>query len=202
MTERQPAYGKRYYNDVALRLVKKLYGVEYLHPAPLAPSPPAPMTNHRIRLPLLVLGTAVLFAPGRLWAQDAVGPRPDYAPVARMLEAFIRHEMADQQIPAMSIALVDGSEIVWSRGFGLARPQDSLPATAETVYRVGAIGELFTDFAVMQEVEAGRLRLDEPVTTYLPDFHPQDRFGQPITLRMLLSHQSGLGRQQIGRAHV
>jgi serine beta-lactamase-like protein LACTB len=64
------------------------------------------------------------------------------------------------------------------------------------VYRVGSVSKLFTDVAVMQLVEEGKLALDEPVTTYLPDFKPKTLpEHKPITLRMLTAHRSGLIRE-------
>ena len=47
----------------------------------------------------------------------------------------------------------------------------------------------------MKLVEAGELDLDEPVTTYLPKFRPNNTSGKPITLRMLMTHRSGLVRE-------
>ena len=74
-------------------------------------------------------------------------------------------------------------------------PQEQTPATAETVYRVGSVSKLFTDLAVMQLVEQGRLDLDAPVTRVLPEFAPRNPFNAPITLRQLMSHRSGLVRE-------
>src|SRR5205823_2850364 len=71
-----------------------------------------------------------------------------------------------------------------------------IPATAQTVYRVGSVSKLFTDVAVMQLVEKGELDLDAPVTKYLPDFKPRTKpEHKPITLRMLTAHRSGLVRE-------
>ena len=112
-----------------------------------------------------------------------------------MLERFIAHEMADKELPALSIALVDDQQIVWAKGFGFADPKDKVPATAETVYRVGSVSKLFTDIAIMQLVEQGKIDLDAPVTRYLPDFRPRNPFGKAITLRQLMSHRSGLVRE-------
>ncbi|MDQ3253743.1 MAG: beta-lactamase family protein, partial [Acidobacteriota bacterium] len=112
-----------------------------------------------------------------------------------MLERFITHEMADKDLPALSIALVDDQQIVWAKGFGFADPKSKTPATAETVYRVGSVSKLFTDIAVMQLVEQGKLDLDAPVTRYLPNFRPRNSFGKPVTLRQLMSHRSGLVRE-------
>lgn len=108
--------------------------------------------------------------------------RAQYAP----LEAFIRREMAEKQLPSLSIALVDDQRIVWRRDF---------EATPKTVYRAGSVSKLFTDIAIMQMVERGELDLDAPVVNYLPDFHPANPFGRPVTLRQLMSHLSGLTRE-------
>jgi CubicO group peptidase (beta-lactamase class C family)/D-alanyl-D-alanine dipeptidase len=124
-----------------------------------------------------------------------IAARPDYAAVAQMLNGFIAHEMADKELPALSIALVDDQQIVWAQGFGWANPDDRTPATAETLYRVGSVSKLFTDLAIMQLVEQGKLDLDAPVTAYLPDFQPRNPFGRRITLRQLMSHHSGLARE-------
>ncbi|HMD96967.1 MAG TPA: serine hydrolase domain-containing protein [Terriglobia bacterium] len=91
--------------------------------------------------------------------------------------------------------MVDGHEIVWAQGFGYADPKKKTPATAETVYRVGSVSKLFTAIGVMQLVERGQLNLDAPIEKVLPDFHPPNPFGTPITLRDLMSHRSGLVRE-------
>jgi CubicO group peptidase (beta-lactamase class C family)/D-alanyl-D-alanine dipeptidase len=139
---------------------------------------------------LLLFGSAAASA-----AQDSIAAARPFEPVARMLERFVRHELADKGIPGISIALVNGRDIVWAKGFGLARPAARAPATAETVYRVASISKLFTDLAAMQLVERGVLHLDSPITRYLPDFRPANPSGTPITLRQLMSHRSGLVRE-------
>jgi CubicO group peptidase (beta-lactamase class C family)/D-alanyl-D-alanine dipeptidase len=118
---------------------------------------------------------------------------PEFRPVAEALSGFIQSEMAQKQIPAISIALIDDQRIVWSAGFGNART--NVPATADTIYRVGSVSKLFTDLALMQLVERGELDLDAPVTQYLPSFRPTNRFEKPITIRQLMTHRSGLCRE-------
>jgi CubicO group peptidase (beta-lactamase class C family)/D-alanyl-D-alanine dipeptidase len=118
----------------------------------------------------------------------------NYSDVERRLTAFVEREMRDKQIPAISIALVDGDQTVLVLGFGDASVQGD-KATADTVYRVGSVSKLFTDLAVMQLVAAGKLDVDADVRKYLPDFEPRNPFGVPITLRQLMSHQSGLVRE-------
>jgi CubicO group peptidase (beta-lactamase class C family)/D-alanyl-D-alanine dipeptidase len=136
----------------------------------------------------------VWMACSLVWAAD-VAPRGDYTAVAGALQPFIQRELAEKQLPAISIALVDDQQIVWARGFGYADPESKAPATASTIYRVGSVSKLFTDIGIMQLVERGELQLDAPVTDYLPDFRPKNAFAKPITLRELMSHRSGLVRE-------
>ncbi|MDQ6831460.1 MAG: serine hydrolase [Gemmatimonadota bacterium] len=140
----------------------------------------------------IICSLVVAFSAG---AQETVAPRANYAAVAAAIERLIEHERADKKLPALSIALVDGQDIVWARGFGFANPKDSTPATAQTIYRVGSVSKLFTDIGIMQLVERGAINLDAPIATYLPDFHPRNPFGKTITLRQMMSHRAGLVRE-------
>ena len=124
-----------------------------------------------------------------------IAPDATWSPVATLLRDSIQREMADKQLPSIAIALVDDQKIVWSEGFGYQDEKHTTPVTANTVFRVGSVSKLFTDIGVMQLVEAGKLNLDAPVATYLHDFKPINPFGQPITLRELMSHRSGLVRE-------
>jgi CubicO group peptidase (beta-lactamase class C family)/D-alanyl-D-alanine dipeptidase len=148
---------------------------------------------------LWLLAAVVAFHGATRFAVSADGPdiapHKDYAPLAATLRPFIERDMAEKQIPGLSVALVDDQETVWAQGFGLADSQSKRPATAATVYRIGSVSKLFTDIAIMQLVERGELNLDAPVSEYLPDFRPRNPFGPPITLRGLMSHRSGLLRE-------
>lgn len=126
---------------------------------------------------------------------DSVRADSAHAAIAAYLERFITSEMRDKSLPALSIALVDGHRIVWARGFGDADSVHHVPATAETVYRVGSVSKLFTDIGIMQLVEQQRVDLDAPVSRYLPGFRPLNPFGAPITVRELTSHRAGLVRE-------
>lgn len=115
--------------------------------------------------------------------------------VIQKLRDAVSYETQSKEIPAFSIAIVRGNKVVWSEGFGYQDAQKKVPATSETIYRVGSISKLLTDISIMKLVEKGELDLDVPVTTYLPDFKPNNTFKKPITLRMLMTHRSGLVRE-------
>jgi CubicO group peptidase (beta-lactamase class C family)/D-alanyl-D-alanine dipeptidase len=154
------------------------------------------MTPRAARLSLVVFSTlGFLLVATPALGQDSVAADAGYTGTISGVTRFILHEMADKNIPGLSIALVDDQRVVWAHGFGLARSTDSAPATARTIYRVGSVTKLFTALAVMQEVERGRLDLDAPVSRYLPGFAPLNPRGSAITLRQLLSHRSGLVRE-------
>src|SRR5437667_9833290 len=97
--------------------------------------------------------------PYGVLAQTSIAPPEKYAACVRALDQFITREMADKQLPGLSIALVDDQTIVWARGFGYADTANKVPAKAETVYRVGSVSKLFTDIGIMQLVERGELDL-------------------------------------------
>jgi CubicO group peptidase (beta-lactamase class C family)/D-alanyl-D-alanine dipeptidase len=137
----------------------------------------------------------VLLAVAAQGTADDVAPDERHVAAVRALEPWIRAEVEAKGLPALSIALVDGPRIVWARGFGFADRADQVAADAATVYRVGSVSKLFTDLAVMQLVEAGRLELDAPVSGVLPEFVPRNPFDEPITLRQLMAHRAGLVRE-------
>jgi CubicO group peptidase (beta-lactamase class C family)/D-alanyl-D-alanine dipeptidase len=143
------------------------------------------------------------FTLGAVWictasGQDKSGSEPimsGYEVVVERLRGAIEHEREVKQLPAISIALVDGEQRVWAAGFGHQDAARKTPATADTIYRVGSVSKLFTDIAVMQFVERGEFDLDAPVTKYLPEFAPHNPHERAITLRQLMSHRSGLVRE-------
>lgn len=130
-------------------------------------------------------------------AQSAVAAAPPWQPVAAALEPWIEALMTQHDVPGLAIALVDGSDIVWARGFGVVDPgaRRREPVRADTPFRVASVSKLFSDMAIMQLVERGVLALDSPITRYAPDIAPRNPFGTPITLRQLMSHRSGLVRE-------
>jgi len=127
-------------------------------------------------------------------AQQTISSKQALDAIATRLEDVVRYEMQVKHLPAVSVALVQGKEIV-ARGYGLARSNPDVSATSDTVYRAGSVSKLFTDLAVMQLVENKELDLDAPVSKYLADFAPKNPSGKPITLRLLMSHRSGLCRE-------
>lgn len=120
-----------------------------------------------------------------------------YAAVVQRLSDLIAAFMDERQLTGVSIVLVDDQTLVYAGGFGMADQKRGIPAGADTVYRPGSISKLFNALAVMQLAERGVLDLDAPITRYVPDFSIVVPFidAEPITLRQLLCHRSGLIRE-------
>jgi CubicO group peptidase (beta-lactamase class C family) len=105
------------------------------------------------------------------------------------VDRFIRAELARQQIPGMSVAVLRGDSVVLARGYGFADVEHRLPATDSTVYAVGSVSKQFTAAAIVLLSQQGRLRLDDPVTRYLPE---GASVWSGVTIRHVLTHTSGI----------
>jgi len=118
----------------------------------------------------------------------------DYDSVKKYLTEYITREMKSHKVVGLSIALVDDQNLVWAQGFGYADKEKGIPADARTLYRVASISKLFTATSVMQLAEQGKVNIDQPLQTYLPEFSIQSRFPHagPITPRNMMNHHSGL----------
>ncbi len=140
---------------------------------------------------LLVFFT-LLLAGSTVLAESSL--ERDYRSVVDGLSESVPEYMDDGDVPAVSVALVDDQRLVWSQGFGFEDIKSGKKASADTVYRIGALTTLFTTYATLQQVERGRLNLDQPLSRWLPEFKPRSRFRDSvaITPRHILSQHSGL----------
>lgn len=108
------------------------------------------------------------------------------------IDAYVQSEMRRLRMPGVSMAIVEGDQIVQVRGFGRARPDGEVP-TPHTPFYIGSLAKAFTALAVMQLVEAKKIELDAPVQRYLPWFRVADpQASAQITVRHLLNQTSGL----------
>ena len=98
---------------------------------------------------------------------------------------------------SMSVAIVKNDRIIWSAAFGYASREKDIPADTGSIYRIGSITKTFTATLLMQLVEEGKLKLDDPVENYLPEIKNLNGYAAAgkITFRQLASHTSGLKRE-------
>jgi D-alanyl-D-alanine carboxypeptidase len=114
---------------------------------------------------------------------------PSKGEAARIIDSLAASFVAARGAPAVSIAVVRGNDTIVMNGWGKADYENDVPATAQTVYRIGSITKQFTSAAVMQLVEQGKVRLDDSIGTYLPTLPTAWR---GVLVRQLLNHTSGI----------
>ncbi len=95
-------------------------------------------------------------------------------------------------VTSVQYAVMQDGAITESGQAGVYSRQENRALTKDTLYGIGSASKLFTTAAIMQLVDDGKVKLDEPVITYLPDFKMADERYRKITVRMLLNHSSGL----------
>ncbi len=110
-------------------------------------------------------------------------------------EDIIQSIKEKEGIPGVAAAIVKDGEIVAAGGFGYRNRDAQLPMTIHTVSPLCSLTKSFTGVAVMQLVESGKIWLDEPVVSYLPNFRVADTdASHKMTPRTFLCHKSGMGR--------
>jgi CubicO group peptidase (beta-lactamase class C family) len=110
-------------------------------------------------------------------------------------ESIIKSFIADQGIPGVAVSVVKNGRIIAEGGFGKADLSTGMTPTEHTQWPVASITKSFTGVSAMQLVEQGILRLDVPLQDYLPSFSVSDpEATRLITTRLLLRHDSGMGR--------
>ncbi|WP_313676080.1 serine hydrolase domain-containing protein [Mycolicibacterium sp.] len=131
---------------------------------------------------------------------EAVVPRGNFTPVARLVDAAV----AAPRMPGAVVQIGHAGKIVFRQAFGSRKlpgepgldglPAPAEPMTEDTIFDLASLTKsIATATAVLQLFEQGKVGIDEPLQTYLPDFNPaNDPRRAAVTLRMVLTHTSGL----------
>jgi len=117
-------------------------------------------------------------APVRQWA-DAV----------EQGRQIVRAGLIEQNLPGLSVAVGAGGDIVWAEGFGWADLENRVPVAPDMRFRIGTASKALTSAAVGLLLEQDRLKLDDVIQTYVPEF-PRKQW--PVTLRQLMGHLAGV----------
>ena len=126
-------------------------------------------------------------------AGSTFSPSTQHTYVATIAEgrAAIHKALEETGAASMSVALVDGEQVVWSEAFGIAEKSSGTAPTTETLYCIGSVSKMLATISVMKLVEQGKVKLDDPLVKYLPDFSMLSPEYRDITVRMLINHSSG-----------
>lgn len=107
----------------------------------------------------------------------------------------VEARMAHYNVPGVSVAVLDGGEVAWARGWGAADMETGAPVTPETLFQAASISKPVAALAALGLVEEGTLSLDAPVNEFLTSWKvPDNDFtaDSAVTLRGLLTHTAGL----------
>lgn len=156
------------------------------------------MKNKFISILLCVALTNLCLAQSSTQKQSLEDAQTFPAAKIQKIEGAITAWMTQHKSPALSVAIVTDNQMRWSKGYGLADVENSVPANADTAYRLASIAKSITAVAIMQLVERGKLDLNAPINRYCPAYPekhglrdaPDKQFS--ITVRQLLIHQSGV----------
>lgn len=113
---------------------------------------------------------------------------------AGYLESWIGAQAAHRRVPGVQVAVRSGGELVLSAAVGVADAGTGAPLTTEHLFSVASHSKTFTATAVLQLVEAGRMRLDDPIGEHVPELAEARSPLARATVRELLGHQSGVTR--------
>jgi len=140
-----------------------------------------------ISLPLCFL-MLFLLAEGITAVQSS-----DIDRMVTQLNPEIKQMMIEGKAPSATIALVSDDRIVWVGSFGYANIWAKTPAVPRTVYLIGSTFKAMSMFALLQQMELRKFKLDDRVNDYLAEFKIKGEDpSRPVTFRHLLTHTSGL----------
>lgn len=115
--------------------------------------------------------------------------------VSGKLEAATAAFVKEHRLAGAAVGVVHGDELAWSAGIGYADRAAARPQSPDVLHRIASITKTFTGTAIMQLRDEGLLHLDDPAVAYLPELRATPSpFGaiETVTIRRLLSHESGL----------
>ena len=123
--------------------------------------------------------------------KDPIKSETDIEKSIVTLPAYIRGQMAKHDIAKVSIAVVAKNRIVYESAFG---------ADEDEQFQAASITKVLTAYGALRLVERGELDLDRPLASYVnTSYFPQDSKGDKISLRMVLSHTSGMSNDTSGK---
>lgn len=133
-----------------------------------------------------LLSLALLLVPKICAVAQA---RPASSRVRAVVDSLARAYVDARHSPGLSIEVIRGRDTLVRAGYGFADLEQQVAASPSTLYEIGSITKQFTAAAVMRLVEAGRIRLDDSIATYIGDLPSPWR---RVSVRQLLNHTSGI----------
>ena len=105
------------------------------------------------------------------------------------IDIFIRAKMTQLQIPGLQLAIIKNGKLEKLQNYGFASIEHQIPTNSRTTFSINSITKAFVGIAIMQLQEQGKLNINNPISSYIPDI-PEN--WKSITIKQLLSNVSGL----------
>lgn len=148
------------------------------------------LTRRRaVRSGFLAIGFITAVAPNA--TAQSKEPYPGF-------DAYVSKAIQSWKIPGLSIAIVRNDSVIYAKGFGVLAAKGTAAVNEKTLFEIGSSSKAFTATLVAMLVGDGKMRWDDRLTTYLPDFKMYDPVAnEGVTLRDALSHRSGIARGEL-----
>ncbi len=121
----------------------------------------------------------------------------DYTYTTEYLTYQVKKEIEEENIPAISVSIIDEGGPIWSSGFGVTDIDEQTPVSKESIFKAGSLAGLFVQTAIMKLYQEGKLDIDAPIKQYIPEFSIKSRYDtteNDITPRHIMYYRSGLPR--------
>jgi CubicO group peptidase (beta-lactamase class C family) len=121
-------------------------------------------------------------------------------PIDRLegLDAMVNKALETFRVPGVAVGVIIDGKVVLTKGYGLRDQANGLPVTENTLFAIGSCTKAFTTHVLGQLADEGEISWDDPVIKYLPEFRLKDEYATyHITIRDLVTHQSGLPRHDL-----
>jgi D-alanyl-D-alanine carboxypeptidase len=108
--------------------------------------------------------------------------------LSAQIDSIALEQIHAGRTPGIAIGVVEDGRVVYARGFGFASLSPHAPMTPDTEFYAGGLAMQFTSAAILLLAQEGKVKLDDPVSKYVPEF----KLGENVTLAQLLAQTSGL----------
>ena len=127
-----------------------------------------------------------------VWTNTEISADNIQKAVAELPE-MVEQAMSTSGVPGISVAVVQGDEVLSAQGFGVREVGDSEPVDADTVFQIASLSKAVGATVVSRSVSQGDLAWEDPIQEYLPWFTLKDKeTGRAVTIADIYSHRSGL----------
>ncbi len=135
------------------------------------------------------LRVAALSLASALVAVSASAQSPDLV----AFDKYVAHAARDWRVPGLAIAIVKDDSLVFAKGYGVLELGKPAPATEHTRFAIGSTTKAMTVASLAMLVDEGKLKWDDRVIDYFPEFQLYDQYAtRELTVRDLLTHRTGL----------